>query len=298
MVNKILIRVDMQRVVFLFAIILVSITSCIDDVDNLTLPAVEPKLVVQSFISPTDSVKVNVWLSKPINYNLPINDVYYGDEVIVVSNANVLLTSQSGTEQMLVPFDSSLGLYALSPEEFSIQMGETYTLSVTSPDYGTVTASTTVPSYVPIVSNVELDTLNANEWGDVRGILTGYLTDEGSVENFYATHVFNYSEYAIGEDTLTYISFSKRMLISDKGYDGEDIPFKVDFCLSVYGEHLVHLYALSVDEHYYHFHWSLDNIEDFEDNPFAESTHLYSNVEGGLGVFASYVSANVVVISE
>jgi hypothetical protein len=288
----------MQRVVFFFAVILISISSCIDDVDNIKLPNVEPKLVVQSFITPNDSVKVHVWLSSPINYNVTSGGDYYDDEFVVISNADVLLTNQSGTEQMLVPFDSSLDYYALSPQEFGIQMGETYTLSVISPEYGAITASTTVPSYVPIVSSVELDTLNENEWGDVRGILTGYLTDEGGVENYYAAHVFNYSEYTDGEDTNSYISFATRMLISDKGYDGEDMPFRVDFSLSVYEDHLVHLYALSVDEHYYRFHRSLDNVGDFEDNPFTESTHLYTNIEGGLGVFASYVSADVVIISE
>jgi hypothetical protein len=150
------------------------------------------------------------------------------------------------------------------------------------------------------VSSVELDTLNENEWGDVRGILTGYLIDEGGVENYYAAQVFNYSELSdpSSGDAFGYFWYPTRMLISDKGYDGEDIPFRVDFSLAVYENHLVHLYALSVDEHYYRFHRSLDTVGDIEENPFFEPTLLYSNVEGGLGVFASYVSADVMVIYE
>jgi len=43
---------------------------------------------------------------------------------------------------------------------------------------------------------------------------------------------------------------------------------------------------LNVDVHYYKYHKSLSSNN--EDNPFAEPTLIYTNINGGLGVFAAY----------
>jgi hypothetical protein len=47
------------------------------------------------------------------------------------------------------------------------------------------------------------------------------------------------------------------------------------------------IYLLSTDKPYYDFHRSAENIS-LGDGPFTEPTLLYSNVSGGLGIFASY----------
>jgi hypothetical protein len=47
------------------------------------------------------------------------------------------------------------------------------------------------------------------------------------------------------------------------------------------------IYLLSTDKPYYDFHKSLENYS-LGDTPFAEPSFVYSNVKGGLGIFASY----------
>ena len=47
------------------------------------------------------------------------------------------------------------------------------------------------------------------------------------------------------------------------------------------------IYLLSTDKPYYDFHKSLENFS-LGDTPFAEPSFLYSNIKGGLGIFASY----------
>ncbi len=272
---------------------LIGIVSCIDDVDNLNLPRIEPKLVVQSFITPNDSIRVAVWQSIPINYNLPITGNYYDDKPVEVKNALVVLKNSEDTQTVEIPFVEALGMYVIPPTAYDVVMGNTYHLSVSAPGFNEVKASTTVPDYAPIIRDVKLDTLGLTQWGDVRIILSGRIVDEASKPNFYALFQYSFAHYVNGIDTVSYVRFSIRELYSDLGYDGISIPFKIDYSVWDDGHHNnlnISLYALSVDKHYYRFHKSLDNVWDIGDNPFAESSHLYSNVEGGLGVFASFIS--------
>ncbi|MDX9769664.1 MAG: hypothetical protein RBT19_04835 [Tenuifilaceae bacterium] len=69
----------------------IAFASCIKDVDNVNLPNTPQKLVVQSFISPTDSILVTVFASQPINYNIPIDgDNYYYNAFDTLKNATVI----------------------------------------------------------------------------------------------------------------------------------------------------------------------------------------------------------------
>jgi hypothetical protein len=45
---------------------------------------------------------------------------------------------------------------------------------------------------------------------------------------------------------------------------------------------------LHTDRHYYQYHLSVRGASRSQDNPFAEPTLIYSNVTGGLGIFAAY----------
>ncbi|MDY0198628.1 MAG: DUF4249 domain-containing protein [Tenuifilaceae bacterium] len=273
-------------------IMLTGVLSCIDDVDDLNLPKVEPKIVVQSFICPNESIKVMVWQSKPINYNTPAIDDYSDENnVIEVQNALVVLKNTDGTQEVVIPFVNELRMYTISPAMFEIVMGGTYYLSVSVPGFDEVKASTRVPSYAPILMGVELDTSKTDEWGDLQAIISGSIVDEASSANFYALFAFDFGEYSSGYNN-NYLS-----VYNDLGCDGQNIPFRIDFSLSSYSDHRIRLYALTVDKHYYKFHKSLNTVDDFGDNPFAEATPLYSNIEGGLGVFASYLST-VIILSD
>jgi hypothetical protein len=57
-------------------------------------------------------------------------------------------------------------------------------------------------------------------------------------------------------------------------------------------EHYLVGQLLHVDRHYYLYHRSLRNAGRSQDNPFAEPVLVYSNVTGGLGVFAAYNRSN------
>jgi hypothetical protein len=82
---------------------------------------------------------------------------------------------------------------------------------------------------------------------------------------------------------------------NDAGRDGKKFiirsiefqPVHLDYEGSSPDSAFLRVYLLSTDKPYYDFHKSAENFS-LGDGPFTEPTLLYSNVSGGLGIFASY----------
>ena len=80
--------------------------------------------------------------------------------------------------------------------------------------------------------------------------------------------------------------------ISDRDMDGKSIVVNMDeqfgYFLSIAKDSLfLKLYLFNTEKSYYQYHKSLLNYTD-SDNPFSEPTPMYSNINGGFGVFSSY----------
>jgi hypothetical protein len=56
----------------------------------------------------------------------------------------------------------------------------------------------------------------------------------------------------------------------------------------------LNIYVLNTEKSYFLFHKSLKNYKNGE-NPFSEATPVYSNINGGFGVFTSYTIDSLVV---
>jgi hypothetical protein len=83
---------------------------------------------------------------------------------------------------------------------------------------------------------------------------------------------------------------------NDIGLDGEKFILRTIEFQPVYLDQpnwsepdsaFLRIYLLNTDEPYYDFHKSLENYS-LGDSPFTEPSFLYSNINGGLGIFASY----------
>jgi hypothetical protein len=57
----------------------------------------------------------------------------------------------------------------------------------------------------------------------------------------------------------------------------------------------IFVYVMQTDENYYLFHRSYENYFDYGDFLLEEGILIYSNIEGGLGVFAGYNRKNLYV---
>lgn len=79
-------------------------------------------------------------------------------------------------------------------------------------------------------------------------------------------------------------------IFSDKGKDGQKLFLKTIDLNTLYesaDSAFLKIYLFNTDKAYYDFHTSFLNYSGGRD-PFTENSPVFSNIEGGLGVFAAY----------
>jgi hypothetical protein len=279
----------------------IALASCIKDVDDVNLPNTPQKLVVQSFISPSDSIFVTVFASQPLNYNIPVNDYSWGSVFDTIKTATVSITNITNLISVNVPYFPEQKKYVLPPNAFTIEKGSEYELTVTANNFESVTARTVVPLGNATSVIERIDTISIDEWGNMDMRVIGSIDDPANEKNYYSILTYGIKEYTWDDMSNIYISNFSSSLMSDNQQDGNSISVRHEF-YDYEDEYTEIKYTKTevyeVDEHYYNFHSSLETIYDIMDNPFTESSHLYSNIEGGLGVFGSYVTINSTTLNK
>jgi hypothetical protein len=269
----------------LFAVLLISLfSSCEKDAD-VDLPETKPKLVIASFITPQDTtLQVTVTRSRPIFESYTINT---GS---AVENATVIMASSTGSVQLT--YDALKECYTASATMLPITPGNTYSLTVTTPQGESAEATTTVPVHNTIgnYSVTMTDSLTTDGWtSTLTAQFTYQMNDYGGEENRY-----RFFAAALYRDSITGDTSSHRFankLFTDDNADGQHLQGTFDAYWGYYypfGNRVIIGYdcwMLNVDIHYYQFHNSLYNYS--SGDPFSEPTLIYSNVKNGLGVFAS-----------
>lgn len=259
-----------------FSILLLTLYSCEKDAD-IDLPVIEPKLVLVSLISPQDtSIQVRVSLSQPL-YNNPDSWKH-----IPVANATVVISSGSGS--ITLPYNSQLERYSVSAKLFKINSADTYQLSVSTPEGKFAQASTRVPDFNP--------SFTASATADLTKTDTFFLhaiwKDPVGAKNYYRLDLQRYT-------MLANSYFYKNELIKDDESDGETIRRDWEFPYSPASQDslVTTLYALTPELYEY-----LDRLNKvFTDgDPFSEPVPMYTNVEGGFGVFGGHNSKRVKVL--
>lgn len=255
--------------------ILIFVNSCTKDAD-VKLPAVASKLVINSFLSPQDSlVKVTVTLSQPL-YNNSNSGQYYN-----VSDATVQINDGSVTKTLL--YNSVTNYYYISFSQLPIVVGNTYYLTVSTPDGKNVNASTSIPtanSTLTFSSQVVNDPNQGNQYS-----ITANWIDSPGTEDYYRIAYYA-KQFFPGEiDTTYYSAFSDNF--SDKDNDGK--TFNQNF--TVYSSNSTgtegELYLIHATKEYYLFHTKLADAAG-SGNPFSEPVQMYSNINGGYGIFAGF----------
>lgn len=179
---------------------------------------------------------------------------------------------------------------------------------MTSPEFGTVTATDRLPETVSIIEAVLVSGAEAEEGSDAEGRMRLRFQDPGGRKNFY--HPIMLADLASGLRPVSYTTPEQHA--EDELFD------RLDFVSSITGDrnHLVFrgLYMDDVrfdggigevtnacartlsngytagleimSESYYRYIRSLMILEENRGNPFAEPARVFSNVEGGIGIFA------------
>jgi hypothetical protein len=282
-------------VLFIVAVLL---SGCESTVTNIELPATNQKLVVISFISPSDSI-----ISAVITNTEPLYGPAKKNEDKFVRNASVTITD--GITSAGLIYNPTSRAYEALAEVLNIQPQKTYTLTVSTPDGRKATAMCSVPRVRVESATITLDSLGKTyqgqtgatwyldaQWPHVPG--ADYYRLAVSVKSTFisANNTTYYNEIAnYGELRSSYINVQEKTanLYSFKKmpvylyHDDLNAPGNGDKNRTTSAT--VHIMVTSPE--YYRYHMSL---EKYSEGVFSEPSQLYTNIEGGLGVFAAYTS--------
>lgn len=283
MINRIL------RSLILLSLLL-ALSACEEMISDVDVPTSQPNLVVNSFISPSlPYTTISVFKSRPLYSGYDNNTT----EFPVVQNATITISNTDTSVN--VPYDVEYGIYRISKSEFPIIAGHTYSLNVTVPGGYSVNAKCTVPIELPPqIENFTVD--SSLEYGQYKCHADFRFHDIEGSQQYYCVTASKVS-YQTGNlnPYIDELSFNRgESYFSDKNKEGQYFTFKTDDYY-IYQEEPVKLIITIavVDKNYYNYHKGL--LEYDEGNPFAEPTPIFSNINGGLGIFAAY-SQNEVVI--
>ncbi|RRB04164.1 DUF4249 domain-containing protein [Larkinella rosea] len=281
---------------FLWTVFLISCQNLRQEVEPQQLADQPVKLIVACFISPQDTVlAAKVARSRPILDNETVTN-------LEISTATVTL--QTGSRSVVLAYHSKLRYYRADPNQFPIRAGETYQLTVQTPDGQRVEATTTVPVSVQL-QQIRLDSevVLENEVQRKRLFARFFWSDAAHQTDYYAAEgIFTYrcpgctppktvrqAVQFVTNRFYTDPESSAQPMVSEKGYLGVSIPINQRFFPGVFSKPFIltaDLLHLSPD--YYRYHEALERQQQTSTNPFAEPVPIPTNIAGGLGCFGAY----------
>lgn len=279
-----------RAALYLVILNLIAMTAgCETDAVNVKVPDFEQKLVVTGFISPSEAVSQILVAS-----NWPVFGLIDTDQPVGHLTGSL---SDGIREVSLDTFKNGL---QLDQSRFRIDYGKSYKVSIKS-DLGlSVDAICHVPGKREF--NISADTVwirSRYGWSpDEKTLqLIVRVKDIPNEENFYSIGI---SGLALGVmpngDQIRHQVTHYDEVRSDKGLDGQALQWQIDTGFRSYARLVsaeITIYLYHTEESYYSYHKSLETYHG-GGNPFAESTPVYSNINGGLGVFTSYTIDSVV----
>lgn len=257
--------------------------SCEKEADNIKYPAFRQKLVIFGILTP--GIEKN-YISVNTSYKV------YGPEYSLVKWGNLTATISDGTNE--ISLDTTMGGFVCRSADFPIEEGKTYTLKVKS-DFGlSAEASCTVPYRRNL--NLEIDTTLQHFTDDRDPSITYtymnpylYFNDFKGESNYYRLLTMKTRPRPPQPGYYSLETGTEFNVIDDKGRDGERIKISLTgyWVGGSMDSTFLKVYLLNTDKVYYDYQKSIEKYSGGED-PFTEPAPLYSNITGGLGIFAAY----------
>lgn len=268
----------MKRIVSLLCFLscLIAFQACTKDAD-VKLPVVESKLVLSCFLSPQDTaIYVRVSLSRPI-YNNP--DTW---QTLPVPDATVVLST--GSKAVTLSYDAGHTYYVISASLLKISAGNTYHLSVSTPDGKFVQAFTTIPAF----NNTFSATVNADPNKPDNYFFHGVWQDPAGAKDYYRLELYT----RMGSAFSDYYELS---LITDRDSDGSIIRRDWEFQRYSQSTDSVFASLCVLSPELYEYLDRFDKVFTGIDL-FSEPVPMYTNIEGGFGIFGGYNRNRVKVL--
>ena len=269
---------------------LVLVLSCTKKA-TIALPTAETKLVVSCFISPDDSLisaVVKLSTAKFGNGNgvaTPIGD----DDV---QNATVIISD--GTNNLTLAFDKDYLFYSANTKSFPVKSGNTYYLSVSTPDGKNVSSKTTVPQgQLPIESfDIHYKTNTPFSLDYNYDLVVNDIPGEiNYVGIFDQAKFMDGTGFGTGlKDTMNSSSVffdTDEKISKSKYYYTSNFNITSGDTLSYYH---INISVLNCSREFYLYNQSAQRSMSSDSDPFSTPVLIYTNITNGFGCFGSYVS--------
>lgn len=271
----------------LLLLLLLTGAGCEKYVNYVNSPEFVQKLVVTSFISPSDTVS-RIFVSS--------NQPLYTISEKLEDPGDIMGTISDGTTEIELD-TTSFGL-SFSHHKMAVVSGKTYTLKISSSKGLNAEAKATVPLERDIL--IKVDTLSQDRNEYVLGVELGInveLTDYPGEKNYYNV-VGKFSGYNSEAESGGGFSFPRYWFeyIDDIDASGDNrirLDSWITQSLNNYDSAFITIYLMNTEKSYYLYHKSLYQY-DHGDNPFSEASPVFSNIDGGLGIFTSYTTDSLV----
>ncbi len=275
------------------------------------LPPFVEKLAVFCALTPGDSIKVHVELTAPLNGEATKPMDFY------VFDANVLLEDDSGGSISLPLIDSNDAIYGVSQSEFEIKKGNTYYLSITTPNEEFVYATTRIPEKAAAWQSYEItrETSQDLDLGEyVPGVeITGKWEPLSGDEFGYLVETIKYSRYDYLDTTKTEFEvqkdYSNISSFSEIEWAGSFLSYSIETELehtyaapkAIWKLYKLESFLVTMNEDlikYENMFQLMLDIYDYTGG--GDFTEVYtgiipefSNIEGGIGIFGAYLTDKV-----
>jgi hypothetical protein len=263
--------------------------SFVTEIDPSQLPSTDSRLVLSCYISPQDTV-----IAAKLTETKTV--ISTGGTRADITNATMKISD--GTKAVPLIYDNNLLYYRALPSQMKIEVGKSYSMTVTTPDGRSVSSKCTVPPPITIKeikvdsgTAVALRGLNAREvkeyylkliWQDLPGSVD-YYRGFGFVQGTFKDRNNTVSQRTDGVDFTG---------LDDKNSDGQLLTLNVIY-QPARNSTAATIQKLTVglfhaDINYFNYHESLRKQRGNNNNPFVEPVLLYTNVDGGFGCFGAY----------
>lgn len=252
------------------------LVSCEEMVSNVDVPESKSHLVLNTYLSPEDSL-----VTISLNRSIPM----FGSE----TNDSVYLLGTMKINEMVVPRKTGTHDFVISQSIFSIVAGQTYTITYFAPDGTVLKGECTIPAE----TNTSLafggyDSVTMNNW--VEYYMRYEFNDLQPNGNFYRVAI-RQDHYMPGypDTSYTYTSETEDFY-SDISNNGDKKSGRFSLGDQENGSDVIARYLIlyTCDAPYFYYHQAVIRQKDSENGPFSEPVVIPSNIENGLGCVGAY----------
>jgi hypothetical protein len=289
---------------YLASLFIIVFSQACTEIIDIDLPEHEEKIIVNSFFTSGEQIKVHLSKSIPVlKDSIPLCD----DAFVRLLEGNIIIDTLHRD-----------GDYYYS--DVLAQTSKEYSLIINVPGMDSVVCHDVIPELVPIQSYKLADSLMIDEYGcvvmqfefdfiDPPGI--NYYEISMNIDPWYLWFMNNTDPVITTTGILDYEPGT--LIFSDNLFDGKTASIKVNYSVEAYVfprigndpkyEYNLNISFRSISESYYLFKQKqivyLFSLQSDIFTGASEPVQLYSNVKGGYGIFAGYSSddrtINVVV---